>query len=109
MSTLMDLYRHYDGLVKTAFSNPPANHPDPQFVEALDKACRYIVNYRSRELKLAPVRCAQLRRHILTPAQSAELLAKYSDSILKKSSKSGGDAEVEQNVLDLVSVIGYHN
>jgi cullin 1 len=66
------------GLVQTAFKG------DAGFMGSLDKACREFVN-RNALCK--------------TSAKSPELLARFSDGILKKGSKTVEDGEVE-SVLD---------
>jgi len=60
---------------------------DTRFVEAMDKACRLVMNSKTGGKAMS---------------QSPELLAKFCDSCLRKSSKHGSEADVEAKLSSLV-------
>eukprot|EP00039_Didymoeca_costata_P023308 m.6655 g.6655 ORF g.6655 m.6655 type:complete len:769 (+) comp3564_c0_seq1:124-2430(+) len=87
VTTLLATHAKFTTMVKNAFDD------DPSFVAALDKACREFVNHNS-----------VTKAHKSKTARSPELLAKYCDSLLKKSSKNAESEELE-SLLDGVMVI----
>lgn len=64
----------YKQLIREVFGG------DQNFIGALDKACSSVINHRPSVGK--------------SPCRSPELLAKYCDTLLKKSSKGISEAEV---------------
>lgn len=74
VENLLDVYKKYKQQIQAVFSG------DQAFMGALDKACSYVVNHRPHGGKL--------------PCRSPELLAKYCDTLLKKSSKGISETEV---------------
>ena len=68
----------------TAFTN------DSGFVASLDKACGKFINNNS------------VTKHANASSKSPELLAKYCDHLLKKSSKNPEDAELEDTLNQVV-------
>ena len=69
----------------TAFNN------DSGFVASLDKACGKFINNNS------------VTRRANASSKSPELLAKYCDHLLKKSSKNPEEAELEDTLNQVVS------
>jgi len=80
---LLTVHKKFFELVVTSFKN------DAGFMAALDKACRDFVN-RNAVCKTSSSR-------------SPELLARYTDILLKKSGKSSEDTELEAALNDIVS------
>lgn len=87
VQTLLDTHGNYLQMVKNAFSD------DPSFVASLDRACRKFVNHN-----------AVTKASRSGTARSPELLAKYCDSLLRKSSKNAEAGELEK-LLDGVMVV----
>lgn len=79
---LLTTYWKYKTIVSSSFGN------DVNFVMAMDKACRAFVNTNSITAK--------------TP--TPELLSRYCDSLLKKSSKTPDDAEIERMLADVMII-----
>ncbi|XP_001361477.3 cullin homolog 1 [Drosophila pseudoobscura] len=88
VQTILDVHKKYNALVLTAFNN------DNGFVAALDKACGKFIN--SNVVTAAN-----------TASKSPELLAKYCDILLKKSSKNPEDKELEDNLNQVMVVFKY--
>ena len=86
VSTILLVHRKFNALVLTAFSN------DSGFVAALDKACGRFINNNT------------VTKRANTSSKSPELLAKYCDHLLKKSSKNPEEAELE-DILNQVMVV----
>ncbi|XP_055859044.1 cullin homolog 1 [Episyrphus balteatus] len=88
VQTILEVHKKYNALVLTAFNN------DNGFVAALDKACGKFIN-----------------TNVVTIANSAskspELLAKYCDLLLKKSSKNPEETELEDNLNQVMVVFKY--
>ena len=76
----MDVHRKYNSLVLSSFNN------DVGFVTALDKACGKFINNN------------HVTKHPNQSTKSPELLAKYCDLLLKKSSKNPEEAELEDTL-----------
>lgn len=89
VQTILDVHKKYHALVMTAFSN------DPGFVAALDKACGRFINSNA-VTKLAN-----------TSSKSPELLARYCDLLLKKSSKNPEEAELEDTLNQVMIAFKY--
>ena len=85
VSTILDVHRKYNALVMTAFSN------DTGFVASLDKACGKFINNNS------------VTKKANASSKSPELLAKYCDLLLKKSSRNPEEAELEDTLNQVVS------
>lgn len=87
VDSLLSVHKRNADLVTKAFRG------DSGFVASLDKACREFVNRN----KACP-----------SASKSPELLAKYSDGLLRKSNKSGGEeADLEQSLADTMTVFKY--
>uniref|UniRef100_A0A0G2K8N8 Cullin 1 n=3 Tax=Amniota TaxID=32524 RepID=A0A0G2K8N8_RAT len=89
VQTVLDVHKKYNALVMSAFNN------DAGFVAALDKACGRFINNN------AVTKMAQ------SSSKSPELLARYCDSLLKKSSKNPEEAELEDTLNQVMVVFKY--
>jgi len=86
VTTMLGVHGKYNGLVSSAFNN------DSGFVASLDKACGRFVNANA------------VTKQANSSSKSPELLARYCDSLLKKSVKNPEEAELE-DILNSVMVI----
>ncbi|KAI8908568.1 Cullin, partial [Gorgonomyces haynaldii] len=86
-SAILSVHKKFSDLAKQAFS------AEPGFVASLDRACREFVNRNSI--------CKG------NSSKSPELLAKYADSILKKSSKVSEDGEIEELLNAVMTIFKY--
>lgn len=89
VSTILEVHKKYNALVLTAFSN------DSGFVAALDKACGNFINSNA------------VTRAANSSSKSPELLAKFCDLLLKKSSKNPEEAELEDTLNQVMVVFKY--
>lgn len=89
INTILDVHKKYHGLVSTAFKN------DNGFVSALDKACGKFINTNAVTIASR------------NPLKSPELLAKFCDILLKKSSKNPEENELEEILNDCMIVFKY--
>uniref|UniRef100_A0A6V7M082 Cullin-1 n=1 Tax=Bracon brevicornis TaxID=1563983 RepID=A0A6V7M082_9HYME len=89
VTTILDIYRKYHNLVIDTFKN------DTIFVAAFDKACARFINDN------------YVTRPPRTTAKCPELLAKYCDIVLKKSSKNPQDGELEDILNQIMWVFKY--
>ncbi|KAK4099330.1 Cullin-domain-containing protein [Parathielavia hyrcaniae] len=87
VDALLEIHTQYQGLVKRAFND------EPEFTRSLDNACREFVN-RNEVCKSGS-------------NKSPELLAKYTDVLLKKGSTAIEDAELENTLVQLMTVFKY--
>ncbi|XP_014471950.1 PREDICTED: cullin-2 [Dinoponera quadriceps] len=86
VESILDVHSKYSELIKDVFK------ADQSFVGALDKACSAVVNYRPVPRQ---------------PARAPELLAKYCDSLLKKSAKAASESEIEEKLARSITVFKY--
>ncbi|EZA48756.1 hypothetical protein DMN91_005219 [Ooceraea biroi] len=86
VENMLNVHSKYSELIKDVFK------ADQSFMGALDKACSAIVNYRP-----APKQ----------PVRAPELLAKYCDSLLKKSPKAASESEIEDKLKRSITVFKY--
>ncbi|KAG7312669.1 Cullin-1 [Plutella xylostella] len=89
VSTILEVHKKYNALVLLAFNN------DSGFVAALDKACGRFINSNS------------VTKAANSSSKSPELLAKYCDLLLKKSSKNPEEAELEDTLNQVMVVFKY--
>lgn len=89
VQTILEVHRKFNALVITAFNN------DSGFVASLDKACGKFINNNA------------VTRLVSQSSKSPELLAKYCDLLLKKSSKNPEDAELEETLNQVMVVFKY--
>jgi cullin 1 len=88
VDALLEIHSQYQGLVKRAFKD------EPEFTRSLDNACREFVN-RNEVCKSGS-------------NKSPELLAKYTDVLLRKSSTTGAeDTDLEGTLVQIMTVFKY--
>lgn len=87
VDALLDIHTQYQNLVIDAFAG------ESEFVRSLDNACKEFVN-RNKVCKTGSTR-------------SPELLAKYSDALLKKSGKNAEEADLEAALTQIMTVFKY--
>jgi cullin 2 len=83
---MLSVHSKYKEITNTVFSN------DQLFSSALDMACAAVVNHRFNTKQ---------------NCRSPELLAKYCDTLLKKSTKGGSDTEVDDKLTQCITVFKY--
>lgn len=87
VEALLEIHTQYQKLVDDAFAG------ESEFVRSLDNACKEFVN-RNSVCKTGSTR-------------SPELLAKYTDSLLKKSGKSAEEEDLEESLTEVMTVFKY--
>ncbi|KAJ5833821.1 cullin-1 [Penicillium riverlandense] len=87
VDALLQVHTRYQNLVDEAFNG------ESEFVRSLDNACREFVN-RNRICKSSSTK-------------SPELLARYTDSLLKKGSKAAEESELEEMLVQIMTVFKY--
>ncbi|CAK9817563.1 Cul2 [Anthophora quadrimaculata] len=86
VESMLDVHHKYSELIKDVF------RADQAFVTALGKACSVVVNHRPVPRQ---------------PARAPELLAKYCDSLLKKTAKAASEGEIEEKLARCITVFKY--
>jgi cullin 1 len=87
VDALLEIHTQYQGLVKQAFKD------EPEFTRSLDNACREFVN-RNQVCKSGS-------------NKSPELLAKYTDILLKKSASGAEESDLENTLTQIMTVFKY--
>ncbi|KAI4130965.1 MAG: hypothetical protein LQ338_001476 [Usnochroma carphineum] len=87
VDALLEVHTQYQKLVNQAFNG------ESEFVRSLDNACKEFVN-RNKVCKTGSTR-------------SPELLAKYTDALLKKSAKNAEEADLEASLTQVMTVFKY--
>lgn len=87
VDALLEVHTQYQKLVDDAFGS------ESEFVRSLDNACKEFVN-RNKVCKTGSTR-------------SPELLAKYTDTLLKKSAKSAEEADLEASLIQIMTIFKY--
>jgi cullin 1 len=87
VDALLEIHTQYQTLVKKAFKD------EPEFTRSLDNACREFVNRNSI--------CKSGSN------KSPELLAKYTDSLLKKSASTAEETDLEDTLTQIMTVFKY--
>ncbi|CAH0549205.1 unnamed protein product [Brassicogethes aeneus] len=87
VENLLTVYKKYKQLIQDVFKS------DQNFMGALDKACNSVINHRPNNGK--------------TACRSPELLAKYCDTLLKKSSKGISETEVDEKLAESITIFKY--
>lgn len=82
---MLDVHSKYSAMIEEVFKR------DQAFIAALDKACSAAVNHRPER----------------QPARAPELLAKYCDSLLKKSAKGISESEIDDKLAKSIIVFKY--
>lgn len=91
MNTLLEVYERYFKLVTEAFKN------DIGFIQALDKAASNFVNKNAVTMKNGS--------H--NPNKSPELLSRFTDGLLRKSSKMLDEEELERMLRQVMTIFKY--
>ncbi|XP_073990982.1 cullin 2 [Rhodnius prolixus] len=86
VESMLDVHKKYKELIQDVFKS------DQAFMGALDKACSSVINY-----KINPK----------LPCRSPELLAKYCDTLLKKSSKGSSESEIDDRLANSITIFKY--
>lgn len=86
VENMLEVHSKYTDLIRKVFRN------DQQFVGALDKACAAAINFRPSPKQ---------------SCKSPELLAKYCDNLLKKSSKGSSETELDDKLSSCITVFKY--
>ncbi|XP_013788491.1 cullin-2-like [Limulus polyphemus] len=86
VESVLQVHNKYQRLIKEVF------HGDQQFMGALDKACATVINHRTTSKQ---------------PCRTPEFLAKYCDSLLKKSAKGISESEIEDKITQSITVFKY--
>jgi len=89
VETLLRVFKKYNDLVSGAFRS------DSGFVASLDKACRRFINDNA------------VTTVAKSSSKSPELLARFTDLLLKKSAKNPEEGEMEQLLNDVMVVFKY--
>jgi len=90
VTTILNVHKKYTRLIQEAFAS------EPGFVATLDKACVKVINKN-----------AVTEMGDNTSTKSPELLAKYCDMLLKKSSKNPEEVELEEALTQVMIVFKY--
>eukprot|EP01133_Synstelium_polycarpum_P016887 gene16887-20080_t len=89
IETLLQVFKKYNDLVTGAFRS------DTGFVASLDKACRRFINENA------------VTHAAKSSSKSPELLARFTDFLLKKSPKNPEESEMDQLLNDVMIVFKY--
>ncbi|KAG0649519.1 Cullin-1 [Hyphodiscus hymeniophilus] len=87
VDALLEIHTQYQALVRQAFKD------EPEFTRSLDNACREFVN-RNQVCKSGS-------------NKSPELLAKYTDALLKKSANGAEETDLENTLTQIMTVFKY--
>lgn len=87
VESLLEVHKKYRTMITDVF------HNDQQFVGALDKAFESVVNHRGSNTKIV--------------CRSPELLARYCDNLLKKSTKGLNESEVDDKLGHSITIFKY--
>ncbi|KPM06994.1 cullin-2-like protein [Sarcoptes scabiei] len=85
---ILKVYYHFSKIITELFNG------DRSFISALDRACTNIINYRENSR---------------SPCKSPEILSRYCDNLLKKSSKNITDKDMERKINDAIIIFKYIN
>jgi len=86
VESMLEVHTKYTEMIKAVFKG------DQQFVGALDKACASTINHKFQQKGVC---------------KSPELLAKYCDTLLKKSAKGISESEVDDKLAQSITVFKY--
>lgn len=89
VTTILEVHNYFEDLVKDAFDG------DAHFITSIDKACEKFIN-NNNVTKLSG-----------SNSKPPELMAKYCDSLLKKSAKNPEEAELEEKLRQVITVFRY--
>jgi cullin 1 len=88
VQTILDVHNYFEELVKNAFDG------DAHFMAAIDKACEKFIN----------------NNHVTATegnTKPPELIARYCDSLLRKSSRNPEEAELEEKLRKVITIFRY--
>lgn len=85
VESMLGVHKKYKELIAEVFSG------DQNFMGALDKACSSVINFRQSKQM----------------CKSPELLARYCDMLLKKSSKGMSECEIEDRLTHSITIFKY--
>jgi len=85
VENMLTVHKKYRDLIQEVFQG------DQAFVGALDKACTSVINHREPKVS----------------SKSPELLARYCDSLLKKSSKGISETEIDDKLASSITIFKY--
>ncbi|GFR87398.1 cullin-2-like [Elysia marginata] len=91
VEAMLKVYHKFKELILDVFVN------DQAFTSALDKACSSVINHKPQNSS----------RTSHAPNRSPELLAKYCDGLLKKSTKGVSDAELDEKLSGSIIIFKY--
>lgn len=86
VESMLGVHKKYKELIQEVFNS------DQSFMGALDKACSSVINHRMNPKQ---------------PCRSPELLAKYCDTLLKKSSKGMSESEIDDRLANSITIFKY--
>lgn len=90
VEAMLKVYHKFKELILDVFGN------DQAFTSALDKACSSVINHKPQNSRTSHA-----------PNRSPELLAKYCDGLLKKSTKGVSDAELDEKLSGSIIIFKY--
>lgn len=90
VEAMLKVYHKFKELILDVFGN------DQAFASALDKACSSVINHKPQNSRTSHA-----------PNRSPELLAKYCDGLLKKSTKGVSDAELDEKLSGSIIIFKY--
>ena len=85
MENVLAVHKKYLDMIKEVFQG------DQAFIGALDKACNAVINHRQPK----------------QPSKAPELLARYCDTLLKKSQKGISESEIDDKLSSSITVFKY--
>ncbi|KAK2140943.1 hypothetical protein LSH36_1200g00010 [Paralvinella palmiformis] len=86
VESMLEVHVKYTALIQSVFNG------DQKFIGALDRACATAINYKVNPKQMC---------------KSPELLAKYSDALLKKSAKGMSESEIDDKLTNSITVFKY--
>lgn len=106
VENLLTVYRKYKDQINDVFGG------DQNFMGALDKACSSVINHRHPISSSASSTSANTATNTTPPSKliqcrSPELLAKYCDTLLKKSSRVASETEIDGKLAQSITIFKY--
>lgn len=105
VENLLTVYRKYKDQINDVFGG------DQNFMGALDKACSSVINHRHPVSQSASTTSANTTTNPapskLIQCRSPELLAKYCDTLLKKSSRVASESEIDGKLGQSITIFKY--
>lgn len=101
VETLLSVQAKYAEIVRTAFESKPG------LVKALDNGCRAFINANAIAMPGAANGTTGGASAKARDSRTPELLARYSDQLLKKSSKAPEEADIDEALNGIMTVFQY--